>query len=147
MLVHAWKYLPERYRPSAEERREQSWRRGELEGVFFSTKMDRGVDLRDDLCRALVLLKYPIPHLGDPVLRTMRRQIGEEAFWRYVRDLADRELLQQCGRAVRSRGDWCQVYSPDRNVAENLEQVWRGSLTKTHYPSEAFTRNQFKKMG
>jgi len=136
VLVHAWKYLPERYKPTKMEKTRITWQRPELTNVYFSTKMDRGVDLKDDKCRAIILLKYPWPDLEDPVLKTMRKQYGESAFWAYAKDHADRNLIQQCGRAIRNAGDWCQVYSPDRNVIEALERVWKGHLIKANHPGE-----------
>ena len=59
VLVHARRYLPDQYQPVKEEYSQKFWERDGLEGVRFSTKMDRGIDLRDELCRSLVLLKYP----------------------------------------------------------------------------------------
>ena len=134
VLVHAFKYLPPKYLPqSKKDRKKTAWRLPEQRDVYFSTKLDRGADLRDDLCRAIILLKYPWPDLNDPVLKTMEKQIGASAFWEYTRDHANRNMLQQCGRAIRSPGDWCQVYSPDRNVVDNLERVWKGRLVKDGY--------------
>ncbi|MHA1973479.1 MAG: helicase C-terminal domain-containing protein [Candidatus Hodarchaeales archaeon] len=133
VLVHALRYLPRKYQPSSEERGHQYWFRNGLEGVKFSTKMDRGIDLKDDLCRSLILLKYPIPYLGDVVLKTLRKEIGEEAFWQYVLDMANRELLQQCGRAVRNKNDWCKIYSPDNNVIHNLMNIWKGKIVLNEY--------------
>ena len=133
VLVHARRYLPPYYQPMREEYGEKYWCRDGLEDVFFSTKMDRGIDLKDDLCRSIVLLKYPIPYLGDVVLKTIRKQYGEPDFWKYVLDLANRELLQQCGRAVRNRDDWCEIYSPDQNVIYNLQNTWIGKLIEKTY--------------
>jgi hypothetical protein len=133
VLVHALRYLPKKLQPSKEERFSQYWIREDLDGVRFSTKMDRGKDLKGDLCRSLVLLKYPIPYLGDVVLRTMRKELGEEIFWEYIIDMANRELLQQCGRAVRNKDDWCKVYSPDLNIIHNLMNIWKGKIRVETY--------------
>lgn len=123
--IHAFKYLPPKYKASEEQRREDLWHFGH-EGVRFSTKTDRGIDLRDDLCRSIIVLKYPMPNTEDIVFKTMRRLLGEEAFWDYLRDIADRNLVQQCGRAVRNKDDWCEVYTLDGKVLRELPRLWRG---------------------
>lgn len=123
--VHSYKYLPSKYNPSDEQKREKFWH-FEDEGVRFSTKMDRGIDLRDDLCRSIIILKYPMPDISDIVLKTMRKLLGNDPFWSYLRDMADRDLVQQCGRAVRNENDWCEIYTLDAKVLERLPHLWRG---------------------
>jgi Rad3-related DNA helicase len=56
----------------------------------------------------------------------MRKLLGEEAFWAYLRDMADRNLVQQCGRAVRHKDDWCEIYTPDGEVLRQLPHLWKG---------------------
>jgi len=123
--VHAFRYLPEKYRPSDDQRREEYWDFGDA-AVMFSTKTDRGVDLRDDVCRSIVIMKYPFPNTEDIVFRTMRKLLGEDDFWAYLRDIADRNLVQQCGRAVRHQDDWCEIYTLDGEVLRRLPRLWRG---------------------
>lgn len=133
VLVHAHKYLPEQYKPRPDERRINYWSRYNHKDVRFSTKMDRGVDLKDEKCRSIILLKYPIPNIGDTFLKALRKQIGNDKFWKYVNDMADRDLLQQCGRAIRNKNDWCQIYSPDRKVINRLNHIWQGRLLRNKY--------------
>jgi Rad3-related DNA helicase len=95
--------------------------------------MDRGVDLKDDQCRSIILLKFPYPSLGDTFLKTLRKQVGEEKFWNYYQDIANRDLLQQCGRAIRNNNDWCQIYSPDYKVIKELKNIWRGTIKEQNY--------------
>jgi Rad3-related DNA helicase len=134
VLVHAYKYLPPKYQPTKKEAKEPHWQHPQQPHVHFSTKMDRGIDLPDEKCRSIILLKYPWPSINDPVLKTMKKQYGTGAYWNYLRDHADRNMLQQCGRAIRNKEDWCQVYSPDKNVPNNLVKVWKGRLVETTYP-------------
>lgn len=131
--VHAFRYLPEKYRPSPDQRREEYWGFGEAE-VMFSTKTDRGIDLRDEECRSIVIMKYPFPNTEDVVFRTMRKLLGEDAFWAYLRDIADRNLVQQCGRAVRHRDDWCEIYTLDGEVLRRLPSLWRGKYVLKEVP-------------
>jgi len=93
---------------------------------MFSTKTDRGIDLKDDMCRSIVIMKYPYPNTQDVVFSTMRKLLGEDAFWAYLRDIADRNLIQQCGRAVRHQNDWCEIYTLDGEVLRRLPRLWRG---------------------
>ncbi len=133
--VHARKYLPFKYRPSDEQKREKFWH-FEDESVRFSTKTDRGIDLRDDLCRSIIILKYPMPDISDVVLKTMRKLLGEKIFWSYLRDMSDRNLVQQCGRAVRSENDWCEIYTLDGKVHERLPHLWRGRYTSKNFKTQ-----------
>lgn len=126
--VHAWKYLPDKYKPSDDQRREEYWS-FEDDEVRFSTKTDRGIDLRDDLCRSIIIMKYPMPNTEDIVFKTMRKLLGESVFWSYLRDISDRNLVQQCGRAVRHHDDWCEIYTTDGMVFNQLPRLWKGRYT------------------
>ena len=99
---------------------------GEL--LVFSTISYRGVDLRDEKCRSIVVLKYPYPDLNDPVLQTMKMRLGEEAFWRYYEDIARRTFIQQVGRGLRHENDWCEFWSPDLHALVRIEELWEGEL-------------------
>lgn len=93
-----------------------------------STRMNRGVDLKGDLCRDLVLIKFPLPDVSDPKLQAIKRKftqkygpdVGEGAFWRYARDCARRTLLQQVGRGLRAPDDWVRVWTTDQAVLDFL---------------------------
>ncbi|GEM_PF-4360554 len=93
-----------------------------------STRMNRGVDLKGDLCRDLVLIKFPLPDVSDPKLQAIKRkfcdkygpEVGEGAFWRYARDCARRTLLQQVGRGLRAPDDWVRVWTTDQAVLDFL---------------------------
>jgi Rad3-related DNA helicase len=88
--------------------------------ILFSTKTDRGIDLPGDMCRSIVIMKYPFPSMTDPVFTVMKKRLGDGAFWNYYRDLARRDLLQQVGRGLRSSDDWIEVWSPDLRVHQEL---------------------------
>jgi len=141
VIVHAYKYLPQQYKPEEYEKTQEYWTRRSLPGVYFSTKMDRGKDLKDDLCRSIILLKYPYPNIKDIILQTIKRQYGDSEFWEYMQDHADRNLIQQCGRAIRSADDWCLIYSPDLRAIERLEQVWKGRLINRQYGKTSYSND------
>ena len=93
---------------------------------MFSTVTDRGIDLRDNMCRSIILMKYPLPNISDVVLRVMRDSLGEGRFWKYVNDMADRGMVQQFGRAVRNDKDWCEAWVLDSKVLTKLPRLWHG---------------------
>lgn len=80
----------------------------------WNTVASRGIDLADDKCRSIILLKCPFPDAKDPILRTMRKKLGDKAFWKYYNDITERNLIQQVGRGVRHEDDWVEVWSPDK---------------------------------
>lgn len=119
--IHAYRYLPKKIRKrvrNSQKKNIQDFKDGERE-ILFSTKLKRGMDLRGDKCRSVVIQKYPYPNLGDPYLQALKKRLGKE-FWDYYEDMARRDLIQQIGRVVRSEKDWAEVWSPDRTVYEKM---------------------------
>jgi len=96
----------------------------------WSTIAKRGLDLKGDKCRAICVLKHPFSDLSDGMLQSIRLKLGDDVFFRYYRDKADRELIQQIGRAVRSDDDWVEVWSPDLTVHNVLLHKWKGKLIR-----------------
>lgn len=92
-------------------------------GVFLSPSMDRGVDLKGDLCRVQVILKVPFPSLGDKQVE--RRLYGTKGgrLW-YAVETA-RSLIQMSGRVVRSEEDWGVTYVLDSEFLRFWRQ-WKG---------------------
>ncbi len=120
--VHATKYLPDDIDDLTESDQK------DVNGLTFSTKMDRGADLGE--MNSVVILKYPFPGLGDPLLKAMRKRLGEKKFWMYYRDMARREFIQQVGRTVRSPDDVVEFWSPDKKCHKKLHQDWRGKIVR-----------------
>jgi len=123
--VHAFKYLPEGIR---EKLKGQGTLRTKNGDITFSTVMKRGVDLKDDECRSIVMLKFPFPDINDATLKAMKLKLGDNAFWMYYRDIAKREFIQTIGRGVRHKDDWCEIWSPDKTVFGFLEELWEGEI-------------------
>lgn len=117
--VHAKKYVPP-------EHAHRLLDDGFVNGVWWSTRTDRGIDLPDEKCRSIVVMKYPLPDMNDVVLKTMRQLLGDGKFWSYMNDMATRQLIQQCGRGVRSADDWVEIYSPDSKCFATLMRSWNG---------------------
>ena len=123
--VHAFKYLPEGIREKLKGQRTLRTRDG---NITFSTVMKRGVDLKDDECRSIIMLKFPFPNVGDPILKAMKLKLGDETFWRYYQDIAKREFIQTIGRGVRHKEDWLEFWSPDKTCLGFLENLWQGEI-------------------
>jgi len=131
--VHSYNYLPDtdeydlvptkrEVMDSNQEECIHSFKQGEEE-ILFSTKTDRGIDLPDGVCRAIVILKYPYPSMRDPLFEVMKKRLGDKAFWNYYNDIARRDLYQQVGRGLRNEDDWVEVWSPDLKVHQELMRI------------------------
>jgi len=88
------------------------------------------VDLRDDLCRSIVLLKCPFPDLNSPILQAIKNYVGESVFWQYYHDIMRRNLIQYVGRGLRHMNDWVEVWSPDKLVHTFLKKYWKGRIAE-----------------
>jgi len=123
--IHAFKYLPPQIRESV--RKEKSVK---VEETTYSTVMTRGVDLRDELCRSIVLLKCPFPDLNSPILQAIKNYVGESVFWQYYHDIMRRNLIQYVGRGLRHMNDWVEMWSPDKLVHIFLKKYWKGRIVE-----------------
>jgi Rad3-related DNA helicase len=78
--------------------------------VLLAPSMGRGVDLPDDACRVQMITKVPFPYTKDrQINKRMYSQGGR--LWYSVQTI--RELVQMCGRAIRSERDWAVTYVYD----------------------------------
>lgn len=94
-------------------------------GVLIAPSMDRGVDLKDDLCRVVVVAKVPFPFLGDRQVSSRLRGAGGQV-WYTVQ--AIRSLVQMTGRGVRNEQDWCVTYILDAQFVSKIWKKARGYL-------------------
>ena len=79
--------------------------------VLLSPSMDRGVDLPDDQCRVIIIVKVPYPDLGDPQIskRVHASKDGNE--WYAHKSIG--KIIQMAGRGVRSKEDYALTYVLD----------------------------------
>jgi Rad3-related DNA helicase len=85
--------------------------------VLLAPSMGRGVDLPDDACRVQMICKVPYPYVKDrQVNKRLYSQGGR--LWYAVQTV--RELVQMCGRAIRSENDWAVTYIYDSDFNTNL---------------------------
>lgn len=79
--------------------------------ILVSPSMATGWDFPDDECRWQIILKLPYPSINDAI--TKRRMKGDKDFVPYH---VTQQLIQACGRGVRSKTDWCETFILDNNV-------------------------------
>lgn len=96
---------------------------GSRDGVFLSPSMDRGVDLKGDLCRVQVILKVPFPNIGDKQVEARVYRTKGGRLWYAVE--TTRTLIQATGRVTRSEEDWGQTYILDQEFLRFWRQ-WKG---------------------
>lgn len=109
------------YRNSRERDEALNRYRGRKDSVLVAPSMERGIDLKDDECRVVIVAKVPFPNLGDRQISSrLRGRMGQT--WYNV--LTIRSLVQMTGRGVRNMDDWCEIYVLD---AQFIRKIWRGS--------------------
>jgi Rad3-related DNA helicase len=87
--------------------------------ILISPSVGVGEDFgRDDNCRFQVFVKYPIPSLGDPVIKA-RTEDNPKSLW-YEADMA---FIQALGRGMRSANDHCVNYLLDAGAGWRLSQL------------------------
>jgi ATP-dependent DNA helicase DinG len=79
--------------------------------VLLTPTMWEGVDLRDDLCRFIIIAKTPYPSLAD---KRTKVKAERDKNWYYSVTLM--RLIQGCGRGVRHEKDYCITYILDSNA-------------------------------
>jgi len=79
--------------------------------VLLTPTMWEGVDLRDDLCRFIIIAKTPYPSLAD---KRTKVKAERDKDWYYSVTLM--RLIQGCGRGVRHEKDYCITYILDSNA-------------------------------
>lgn len=79
--------------------------------VIVSPSMTFGVDLRDDYARFQIIVKAGFLPLGDT---RIKRLFDEDKQWYTNKMLSN--LVQACGRGIRSKEDYCVTYILDGSV-------------------------------
>ena len=115
----------------AEQMRDYLDRKG---AVMFAPSMERGVDLPDDACRAVVICKVPYPDLGDAQIAARVKAPGGNSW--YQRQTL-RSMVQMTGRGVRHERDSCVTYVLDSQADKVVNQ---GRRELPRWWTEALTR-------
>ena len=97
------------------------WLRGDF-NILISTKCKRGVDLKDDLCRNIVIDKMPFPDKSNRKFKSIEKRFPL-IFNEIYNDIAKRNLIQMIARGLRHKDDWVRVYTPDNLVYDTLKKM------------------------
>lgn len=95
---------------------------GETEGaVIVAPSLSRGLDLADDLCRCVIIAKVGFPNLGDKQINARLYSRGGST-WYATQTV--RTLVQQTGRGMRGKTDYCETFILDAQMTRN---IWKKS--------------------
>jgi len=83
--------------------------------ILVSPSLGLGIDLKDDLARFQIIIKAPYLPLGDERIKKM---FELDKQWYSNKMLSN--VVQQCGRGVRSKQDHCKTYILDASIFEAI---------------------------
>jgi hypothetical protein len=86
--------------------------------VLFTTKCNRGIDFPGDVCKSIIMTKYPFPDISSIFWKVLKKE-KPEIYNEFYIDKAKREFLQRVYRAVRFKEDKVTLLSPDIRVFQN----------------------------
>ena len=87
--------------------------------LFGLASFAEGVDLPDDYCRHVVIVKLPFSVPDDPLDQAMAewaQERGRNPFYDISVPDAALKLVQACGRLIRHEGDWGTITLLDRRI-------------------------------
>jgi Rad3-related DNA helicase len=96
--------------------------------TLLSPSMSEGVDFKGDIARGQIVLKNPIPYLGDEYVKAKyvgNESIGIEPEPGYINRMVFTEVSQQYGRVTRSEDDWGITVIIDQGLVNTLKQLMR----------------------
>jgi Rad3-related DNA helicase len=94
---------------------------------LLSPSMDRGVDLPEDQCRAVIIAKLPYLDLKDP--QVSRRVFSSKDGDRWYALQTISKIIQMCGRGVRSATDYADTYILDKQF-DKIYSQWSTMFPK-----------------
>ena len=89
--------------------------RNKNNSVIISPSMSFGVDLKDDLARFQIIVKLPYLPLNNKRIEYLAKKDYE---WYLMKMLVN--LIQSCGRGIRSKNDFCNTYILDSGIIKIL---------------------------
>lgn len=76
--------------------------------ILIGPSLLEGIDLKNDLCRFIIVMKIPYPSLGDKFVEKKFKSNPQWYMWKTTNS-----LIQGIGRGVRNENDWCETYILD----------------------------------
>lgn len=90
--------------------------------ILIGPSLIEGIDLKDELCRFIIIMKIPYPSLGDKFIAKKFETDKEWYAWKTVN-----AILQGVGRGVRTPNDWCETFIID-GTFDNLLMNYRNLI-------------------
>lgn len=100
--------------------------------VLVGPTLMEGIDLPNDLCRFIILMKVPYPNITG---KLVKKKIELFPFW--YNSTTSNSIIQSIGRGVRNENDYCTTYILDGCFGTLYEQ------TKEQYPQNIKDRLKF----
>lgn len=88
--------------------------------ILVSPSMISGVDLNEELSRFQILLKVPYPSLAS---NKIKKRMEDNPDWYGYKTVAD--IIQSCGRSIRSVDDWANTYILDSCFSDVLKYSYK----------------------
>jgi Rad3-related DNA helicase len=105
--------------------KEESWLKGKGNTVTISTRMKRGVDLRDDMCRVVIWAKFPLKNSKDDYIKSLFLRFDDDnKTWKILNDMAVQDAIQGVCRGLRHEMDTCTFATPDIKVFDCINAWW-----------------------
>ena len=99
--------------------------------IIIGPTLVEGVDLPDDLCRFIIIIKIPYPNISSKTVKSKM-----ELFPMWYESTTSNTVIQNIGRGVRNENDYCTTFILDGCFTALFEN------TKDQYPIEL--RNRIK---
>lgn len=77
-------------------------------GILIGPTLTEGVDLPDDGCRFIIIMKIPYPYLGDNLVKAKI-----DLFPKWYNATTSNNVIQGIGRGNRNKNDWSTTYILD----------------------------------
>lgn len=76
--------------------------------IIVGPSLVEGIDLPDDLCRFIIIMKVPWPNMSDNLTKKKMK-----LFPKWFEDHTSKMIIQGIGRGNRHKDDWCVTYIMD----------------------------------
>ena len=93
--------------------------------ILIGPTLNEGIDLPDDMCRFIVIMKVPYPSLTDELVKAKM-----ELFPYWYNSETSNHIIQGIGRGNRHKDDWCITYILDGCFGQLFKN------TQSQYPKE-----------
>jgi chromosome transmission fidelity protein 1 len=114
-------------------------------------RLSEGIDLKDDLCRCLVLIGLPYPNPGDPMISAKMAYYDslrnpEYRGSDFYESRCFKAIHQTLGRAIRHRSDWSAILLIDSRYlsAETFTRLPNWLKRCTPFGSDRFEMETFR---